>query len=319
MGDSRCYYLNNYRSIAIQLNEYKESFLKKLMNKVYDIITERVISLLEKGTVPWHKPWSGQEHHPKNLVSKKEYNGINTFMLSSAGYDSPYWVTFKQARDKGGNVKKGERGFPCVFWKWLAIEDKENRDKRNVPFLRYYTVFNVLQCDGIEIPVVGVHSTKFHSNEICERIVSEMPNPPKIKHEGGMAFYTPSHDRIMIPPQESFYDSEFYYCTLFHELTHSTGHKSRLSRPGIETIISGSNLYSKEELIAEMGAAFLCGYSGIENKIIDNSASYISSWLVKLMNDSRLVVHAAGQAQKAADYILRRKGKDAGESYGVED
>lgn len=247
------------------------------MNNVYDIITERVISLLEKGTVPWHKPWSGQEHHPKNLISKKEYNGINAFMLSSAGYELPFWVTFKQAKDKGGNVKKGERGFPCVFWKWLEVEDKENKEKRSVPFLRYYTVFNVLQCEGIETPANAVKLSNFHSNEICEKIVSGMPNPPNIVHDGDRACYIPSLDKINMPLRESFKDSESYYCTLFHELTHSTGHESRLSRLGIETIVLGSNLYSKEELIAEMGSAFLCGHTGIENKVIDNSASYIAS------------------------------------------
>ena len=144
--------------------------------------------------------------------------------------------------------------------------------------------------------------------ENCERVAEEMPNPPRILHNGERACYIPSSDTIKMPPEKAFETSEFYYNTLFHELTHSTGHESRLERQGItEAQIFGSRNYSKEELIAEMGAAFLCGHTGIENRVIDNSASYIEGWLSSLKKDNRFVIQAAAQAQKAADYILERK------------
>lgn len=278
------------------------------MASVYEVITDRIVALLEKGTVPWHRPWGGSDHHPKNLVSGREYRGINVFLLSSAGYESSWWLSYKQAMDRGGNVKKDEKGCPCVFWNWFEKKDEQSDEVQKIPFLRYYTVFNAMQCEGIEYPELEERLNKFSLLEVCERVVMGMPNPPRIEHGGDRALYQPTSDTVRMPSSESFESPESYYGVLFHELTHSTGHESRLARPGIvENIVFGSRTYSREELIAEMGAAFLCGHTGIENKVIDNSASYIASWLDRLRNDTRLVVHAAGQAQKAADYILNRK------------
>jgi antirestriction protein ArdC len=236
-------------------------------------------------------------------------------------YQSPFWLTYKQAQELGGNVKRGEKACPVVFWKWLDVE--ENGTTERIPFLRYYSVFNVTQCDGIpgdKIP--SLNGTKRQHCPIAEaeRIVSVMPKRPEIKTGLDRAFYSPSGDFVGMPSPEQFRTGEDFYSVLFHELTHSTGHETRLNRKGItgtdgEWSSFGSTPYAKEELVAEMGAAFLCGQVGIVERTLDNSAAYVSSWLQRLKDDRRLVVHAAAQAQKAADFIL---GKTHGEETGVE-
>ncbi len=277
---------------------------------VYSIITNRLVALLEKGTVPWHQPWGGEERVPKNLVSGKQYRGVNLLVLASAGYESPFWLTYRQAKEAGGGVRQGERGYPCIYWNWVKRENSETKSSKAFSVLRYYTIFNVLQCAGVEYPRVRGSPEPLEVTAACEKIVEGMPNRPNILYGGNRAAYNPHSDIINIPEKDTFDNSESYYSVLFHEVCHSTGHSSRLARPGItEPIIFGSPRYSKEELIAEMGAAFLCGHAGIDNKVVDNSAAYISSWLRKLQDDKRLVVHAAGQAQKAADYILNKNDK----------
>lgn len=281
------------------------------MRSVYQIITDRIVSLLEEGTVPWHRPWGGSENHPRNLVSDKPYRGVNVFLLSSAGYEAPYWITFKQARQRDGHVKKGEHGLPCVFWNWVERDNAETGETERRPFMKCYTVFNVQQCDGIAYPPATSSPRQFSPIERCESVVADMPRAPPIHHGGARACYRPSADEVQMPPRERFDHGEAYYSTLFHELIHSTGHQSRLARPGItETVVFGSGTYSKEELVSEMGATFLCGHTGIENVVIDNSSSYIASWLRRLRNDTRLVVQSAAQSQKAVDYILDRKRED---------
>ncbi len=278
---------------------------------VYEVITDQIIDRLERdGVVPWHQPWSTER--PKNLVSKKEYRGINVFLLGAGRYSNPYWLTFKQAKQLGGHVKKGEKSTPVVFWKWLERE-RENPDSGEVetvstPLLRYYRVFNVEQCEGLSVPALE-NARDFHPIEEAERVVQEMPQCPIIQHETAQAFYRPSADVVNMPPAELFTSDEEYYSTLFHELTHATGHESRLNRLATDKLAAfGSRSYSQEELVAEMGAAFLCGHCGIVERIIDNSAAYVQGWLRRLRNDKRLVVFAAAQAQKAADFILNRKG-----------
>jgi len=240
-----------------------------------------------------------------NLVSKKEYRGINIFLLAFQGYGSRYWLTYRQAQALGGNVKKGERGSKVVFWK-IGEYEKENAETAEIEthksiLLRYYTVFNLDQCDGIKSPEADPN---IHPIEQCESIVRSMPNPPAFEQDA-QACYRPSIDTIGMPARSAFHSAEEYYSTLFHELTHSTGHPSRLSR---EVIMKhnpfGSEDYSKEELVAEMGAAMLCGVASIESQTLDNSAAYLQTWISRLKSDSRLVVSAAAQAQRAADYIL---------------
>ena len=278
----------------------------------YEIITNRIIHLLETGVVPWQKPWKASES-PKNLITLKDYRGINVFLLNAMMYQSPYFLTFKQAQQLGGHVCQGEKASPVVFWKWFDVADKESpKGIKRVPFLRYYSVFNLSQCEGIpvaKIPAVDLNKEAGRPIEEAEQVVIRMPKKPTIKEGCDRACYIPSIDRVDMPKPESFRSREDFYSVLFHELTHSTGHASRLNRKGItgsegEWAAFGSASYGIEELCAEMGAAFLCGKVGIVERTLDNSASYIQSWLNKLKDDSKLVVHAAAQAQKASDFIL---------------
>lgn len=279
------------------------------MCKVYDVVNSRIMELLEQGTVPWKKPWNAVSNMPKNMISKKEYRGVNVFLLACMPYSSPYWMTYKQCQEKGGHVIKGSKSTPVIFWKWLDRKDADTTDTDTVngkiPMIRFYNVFNLEQTEGIEPPEATETINTFTPIERAEQIITGMPYKPEIKHGGNRASYSPVLDYIKLPDPTSFEKSEEYYSTAFHELSHATGHESRVGRKGIlEPSYFGSHEYSKEELVAEMSACFLCGHAGIENTIIDNSAAYIAGWLKALKNDKALLIQAAAQAQKASDYIL---------------
>jgi antirestriction protein ArdC len=275
------------------------------MSTAYDVVTESIIKQLERGVAPWRKPW--RTEMPANLVSKMEYRGINIFLLACQGYGSRYWSTYRQAQVLGGNVKKGECGTKVVFWK-ISEFSKQNAktgeiENRKSILLRYYTVFNLEQCEGIRAPEPA---PVINPIEKCENIVRSMPNPPGFEQDS-RACYRPSIDEVGMPARSAFHSAAEFYSTFFHELTHSTGHPSRVGREGIMNHNPfGSENYSKEELVAEMGAAMLCGVAGIESQTLDNSAAYLQAWINKLKSDSRLIVSAASQAQKAAYYILAR-------------
>jgi len=271
----------------------------------YERITERIVSLLEQGTVPWHKPWKVNTGLPRNLVSKKPYRGINVFLLMAMSYESPHWLTFRQAIQLGGNIKKGEKSCPVVFWKRMNNEDEESAEPQKAPLLRLYHVFNVAQCEGLK-ETSAVETGSFTSTKPAE-IVAKMPQPPVVKHGMAQAFYSPTDDCVGMPERERFDGEAGYFATLFHELIHATGHEKRLKRASIaERNGFGSDPYCKEELIAELGSAFLCGYADIVDRTIDNSAAYLEGWLKQFQNDRTLIVSAAAQAQKAADFILGR-------------
>jgi len=281
-----------------------------MANKVYEIITEKIIKQLEAGEIPWKQPWLGG--WPKNLISKKNYQGINTFILGCQKYSNPYWLTFKQVNQLGGKVRKGEKSTVIVFWKQLEVKEKDIDNEelviKTIPFLRYYRVFNADQCELPEdkIPKLEVNKN-FKPIEKCEKIVENMPKRPEIRHKENIAYYSPNKDYVNMPKKEYFKKEEFYYSVLFHELGHSTGHKKRLARKKFDTWSPfGSEEYSKEELVAEMTSAYLCGYCNIEQKTLENSAAYIQGWLKKLKNDKKLVILAAAQAQKAANFILNQ-------------
>ena len=285
-----------------------------MSNQVYGYITDKIMEELERGCVPWHQPWKSSDgiRVPTSFVSKKPYRGVNTFLLTvsrlKAGYDSNYWLTFKQIQTLGGSVK-GQHSEMVVFWKLLEkpAQNPIGEETDYIPMLRYYRVFNLDQVTGIKKPSIeGLPA--FQPIKEADEITAKYQQQIDVIHGGNRAYYRPSTDSIQMPEKESFDNPEFYYSTLFHEFTHSTGHKSRLNRPGIiETHFFGDEIYSKEELVAEMGAAMLCGIVGIENKTVKNSASYIQSWLGKLRDDKKLVVHAAAAAQKAADFILGKQ------------
>ncbi|MEI9966920.1 MAG: zincin-like metallopeptidase domain-containing protein [Candidatus Moraniibacteriota bacterium] len=198
-----------------------------------------------------------------------------------------------------------------LFWTQKTIEDEESGEERKVPLLRLYSLFNVAQCDGLkEAPETGETQDTWAITKPGE-IVEKMPMPPKIKHGMTESFYSPREDCVSMPMQKRFGKKEEYYSTLFHELVHSTGHESRLRRPSLaEKAGFGSDHYCKEELIAEMGATFLCGYAGIVDRTIDNSAAYVKGWLERLKDDKTLIVQAAAQAQRAADFILGAMGTE---------
>ena len=289
------------------------------MATVYDIITSRIMEKLEQGAVPWQQPWNSTAGMPRNLLSQKAYRGINVWVLASAGYSSPYWLTYRQAQEIGEHVRRGEHGYPVVFWKFVEREeetqDGEERKDKRIPLARLYTVFNVRQCELPErlqlfLKIDNAIGADTHRRiEACERIIASMPNRPAIRHGEARAYYRPAVDTVNMPERRLFPKAEHYYSVLYHELTHSTGHVSRLARETLRDIVAfGDTNYSKEELTAEMGAAYLCGVAGIANETVDNSAAYIAGWLSTLRNDPRLVIVAAAQAQKAADYIL---GQDA--------
>jgi antirestriction protein ArdC len=288
-----------WNGIGIKFNQRGET----IMN-VYEVVTESILKHLEAGIVPWRRPWLTSP--PCNLVSQKNYKGINTFLLSASGMPSPYWLTYSQAVKLGGNVKKGEHGHTVVFWN--IGEEKLNikTGKLSKPFLlRYYRVFNLSQTEGIsaKLGLDGESRPPVPDIAACESLVAAMPHAPGFKLSD-RASYAPSADVVSMPPKDVFLSSESYYATLFHELTHSTGHASRIGREGIEeTNGFASELYSKEELIAEMGSALLCGVTGIAAATLENSAAYLRSWISVLKGDSKLLVTAASQAQKAADYI----------------
>ena len=276
-----------------------------MSTKVYEIITARIIEKLEAGTVPWKKPWNGADEAPSNFISKKPYRGVNAFLTSMSGFTSPYWLTFKQAKDLGGTVRKGETGTPVIFWNTVNVSDNPD-DEKHIPFARYYTVFNLQQIDGITVsPPADVAPMNFNPIEACETIVKKYATIPRVQHVETRAYYSPSLDYINMPPKEVFHSVPEYYSTLFHELTHSTGHKDRLNRQELQHINSfGDHSYTKEELTAEMGSAFLCAIAGIEAPVIDNQSAYIRGWLSKLRSDCKFVIQAAGRAQKASDYVL---------------
>ena len=268
-----------------------------MKQNVYEMVTEKIIEKLESGAIPWKKPFIDGE--AINWKTQKAYRGINTLLLEAGEY-----ATFKQIKEAGGKVKKGAKSSIVVFWKILEKEDKEEEKIEKIPMLRYYRVFKVgEQTENIK-PKNKHNKFKHKPIEEVERILKEFQNKPIITHSQGGAYYQPTLDIVNVPPKSSFPKIHEYYSTFFHELIHSTGHSKRLNREGVVNFDKfGSEQYSKEELIAEIGASMLCGVCGIENKTLDNSASYIQSWLSVLQNDKTLIVKASQQAQKASDYI----------------
>ena len=285
---------------------------------IYKHVTDRIITSLESGVVPWRKPWTEQGFH-SSLSTGKPYRGMNQLLLAirswpdeeegHAGFKSPYWGTYKQITERGGQVRKGEKGTQIVYWGKVQPEKGAINPETGQPdpfwMARYFSVFNAEQADDLVIPEADDEPISHDPIETAEAIVEGYPEPPK-RHDGGdKACYSPISDRIQVPVHNAFDVSEEFYSTLFHELVHSTGHEKRLKRKGITDVDAfGSHQYSKEELIAEMGAAFLCAHAGIEQDTIDNSAAYIGNWLTRLKDDKKMVVQAAASAQKAADHIL---------------
>jgi antirestriction protein ArdC len=277
---------------------------------VYDVINAKIIELLEQGQLPpWKKSWNAQSNYPKNLISKKPYRGINVWLTICQNYDSPYWLTYKQATELGGYIKKGMKSTPVIYFQMLdrndSVVDGDTSTTGKIPLLKYYSVFNVEQTENVPVPDVEETHNTFDPITRAEKIVADMPQKPDIRFGGNRAYYSVNHDYIQLPQPHTFDSPEELANTTFHELIHSTMHESRLNRKASINIHNfGIEEKSKEELVAEMGAAHLCGHCGIENTTIENSAAYIGGWLKALKNDKTLLIHSASLAQKAADYIL---------------
>ena len=278
-------------------------------SNIYETITDRIIAQLESGIIPWRKEWksSGSTGLPRNIVSGKNYRGINLLTLMMSDFADSRWMTYKQAQAQGANVRKGEHGTPIVFWKFQTIKDAKG-DDRDIAWARSYTVFNAEQIDGLQ-PVLPLAST-FRPIDTAQQLADaymQSPSHPTLTHTGDRAFYRPLTDAVVMPQRHAFTSAQGYYATLFHEFAHSTGHSSRLNRELGMVSAFGSADYSDEELCAEFAAAFLTAEAGIANdQTLTNSTAYIQGWLHRLRNDKAIAVRAAQRAQKAADFILQR-------------
>lgn len=237
--------------------------------------------------------------------------GVNVFLLGMGMFRDYRWLTFKQTKQLGGHVREGERSMLAVFWKPIGLKrtDPKTGEVRQdrVPLLRYYHVFNAEQCEGLRLPALPTPEADAPALRIkrAEALVRDMSDPPTIREGGSSAWYSPGEDLIQVPSLKDFRSSDAFYATLFHELGHATGHERRLNRTGVtSTIRFGSEDYGREELVAELASAFLCGLAGLDNSLEDNSASYIAGWLGAIRADPKTVVLAAAQAQRAADFVI---------------
>jgi antirestriction protein ArdC len=288
--------------------------MKNKKISVYDIVTERIVQFIEQNSeLPWRKPWATVDNPQQNYLSNTKYKGINMLLTSMQGYSNPFWLTGLQVQTLGGMIKENEKPTPILYWtpkvKRTEDEDELDDEKKGKRFiLRYYRVFNAEQIEGIAFPEMELLKQEFDPIDEAEKVIKDMPNCPRIKHEGSKAFYSPVFDSVTIP--DTFFTAEEMYSTLFHEIAHSTGHPSRLNRFKEEGDDHkfGSQTYSKEELIAEMSSAFVLNTLGVANTNSDmNSAAYIKNWLGALRNDPRMIVYASRKAEKAADYIMNKE------------
>jgi antirestriction protein ArdC len=282
---------------------------------VYSKITNRIVADLERGVRPWMRPWSAE--HAAGRITRPlrhngiPYKGINVVMLWSAattkGYACPLWLTFKQALELGGNVRKGERGELVVYANRITrteTRDDGEETEREISFLKGYTVFNGEQCDGLPAHYTAKAEppalTAMQRLEAADRFFAA--TGIDIRHGGTRAFYAEGPDYVQMPPFETFRDPESYAATLAHELTHATKHSKRLARD-LGRVRHGDEGYAREELVAELGAAFLCADLELTPEVREDHAAYIASWISVLKNDKRAIFSAAAHAQRTADYL----------------
>ena len=299
---------------------------KPARNDPYQIVTDCILGHLERGVVPWHYPWNRASGCPRNFQTGRAYQGVNVLLLSLQRRPSRWWLTFRQTRERGGSVRKGEHGAIVIKWgtqKRSLKNGDGSEENKTVYFLKAYHVFNAVQIEGVEFPPETdiVHIDESQRIARADEIVAKMPDPPAI-HEGRFtqAFYRYATDTIDMPPFARFRSPADFHLSRFHELVHSTGHEKRVGRKGItEGDGFRGKKYSFEELIAEMGAAFLGAEAGIDCDGQSQSSAYIKSWLdvLKAPDHRRWIVQAANQAAKAVDFILAR-GNDENPAVPVE-
>lgn len=275
---------------------------------IYTEVTNRILSQLEAGVVPWRKTWT--TGLPKSLTTGREYRGINILVLGTRPYSSRYWVTYREAQRLDGHVRKGEKATPVVYWHWRTEEDlarlREKADTKDlapcVPFTS--AVFNLDQVEGISRPEDDMRELQHNRLGIAEQLFAVMPDKPEIVHSRTVEpGYSIRLDRVTLPHMGQFESADEYFCTLYHELTHATGNARRLNR-FTQGEGDARERYGFEELVAEFGAAFLCGFAGIGNPLSEAlTASYIRGWSEVFLRDQRIILRAASAAQRAADYI----------------
>lgn len=279
---------------------------------IYEIVTEKVIEQMNKGVIPWNRPWGT---NPSNVAisytSRKPYSLLNQILLEEPGE----YLTFNQVKALGGSVKKGALAKFVVFFTFVkkegALKEDGTREEESYPLLRYYHVFNIKDCEGVPSKTKATDEVEKNPIAMCEDIISEYTQRTGLTvsiRESSEAYYSPARDEVVMPLLQQFNCSEEYYSTFFHELTHSTGAESRLNRLTADGIKSfGSDDYSREELVGEMGAAALCNYTGIDTeKVFANSVAYLTHWINALKNDTSMIVWAAGRAEKAVKLILNK-------------
>lgn len=290
---------------------------------LYREVTNKIIAMIEQGVAPWRRTWSTYGL-ARNYATGHIYTGINLILMNNTPHPIPYFLTFNQVKERNAQIRKGAKAEMVIYFN---VYYKDNQDRtlskeeartragngeeiQVLKFIKYYNVFNIADIEGIEFEIPEIELKPNEKIERCENIIAEMPNRPELKSiDGNRAFYSPAQDFVNMPAIEQFETAEDYYATYFHELTHATGHASRLGR---DEVINpqrfGSQPYSREELVAEMGASFLCSSVQIDyDNITENNAAYLAGWLNKLKADSKFIFKAAAEAQKAADYILNRR------------
>ena len=270
---------------------------------IFAAVTDRIIAQMEQGIIPWHKPWVAAGNCISHATGKP-YSILNQMLLGKPGE----YVTFKQCQQEGGKVKKGEKASMVVFWKWLDVKNEDTEEIKQIPMLRYFSVFHIDQCEGLTPKHTPVLPDVASANESADKIIDDYVQRSGVQivhREGDKAYYQPAIDRVTLPTRQQFNSTAEYYSTAYHELVHSTGHQSRLDR--LDHVAAfGSEDYSKEEVVAEIGACVLVNRTGLETSAsFRNSTAYLQNWLQVLKNDKRFIISAAGKAEKAVELILR--------------
>ena len=303
--------------------------------RVEDEIADRIIELLDQGELPpWEKGWrNSKSGDPVNALTMKPYRGINRWLTlitqQSMGYDDPRWLTYRQAEGLGGYVRKGEKSTSIIFWKQVSFRQSEDGDEaqnqthgnngsppdesrtRTYPMLRSYRVFNVEQTQDCKVkPLPPAETTGHDPIELAEAIIAGMPDPPEMEfyeNANYVPHYQPATDVIRVPRMDRYLNLEDYYNTVFHELTHATGHSKRLDRFSLDANADDLHAYGREELTAAMGSAMLAAHAGIDAELVERDASYIRHWRDTINADKPMIIRSATLAQKAVDLILGEK------------
>lgn len=299
---------NHTNTQAEQQNSTSDTHQNSILKSkdIYEEITNKIIQSLENGVAPWVKPWA-TIGAPRNAITGREYSGINTILLAMTEFSSNQWLTFQQAKQAGGNVKKSEKGTTVVFFKTLKIEDKtqEQADEKIIPMLKTFTVFNTQQIENL--PAKFTESKPQQFNEFEQNPIAEfLLLQAEVNYGSSRACFIPSLDKIQLPNKTDFKSNADFYATALHELTHWTGHKARLNRDFSGRF--GDKAYAFEELVAELGAAFLCSHCEVNGQLQHDS--YIASWLKVLKSDKKAIFTASSKARQATEFLTKEEAQE---------